>query len=64
MLNQLQECEDSGIPYALVIASGELESNCVKIRDVQTREETTVSRDSYIKELTRRLNSMSTVNGS
>ena len=44
MLNQLQYCEDNGIPFAVIIGESELEKGVVKLRDIQTREETEVAR--------------------
>lgn len=51
MLKQLQDCEESGIPYVVVIASGELQSGTVKLRNVTTREETTVQRSEMVAKL-------------
>jgi len=51
MLKQLQDCEESGIPYVVVIASGELESGTVKLRNVKTREETSVPRNEMVAKL-------------
>ena len=39
MLDQLQYCEGSGIPLAIVIGGSEIENNVVKIRNILTREE-------------------------
>ncbi|CAH8849105.1 unnamed protein product [Trichobilharzia szidati] len=39
LLDQLQYCETTGIPLAVVLGEGELNRGVVKIRDVQTREE-------------------------
>jgi len=53
MLNQLQYCEETGIPLAVVIGESELERGVVKLRDVKTREEVEVKREdleSVIKE--------------
>lgn len=58
MLNQLQDCEDSGIPLVIIIASGEMESGTVKLRSVSSREETTVSRQDMIPELQTRLTTL------
>jgi len=51
LLNQLQYCEDMGIPIALVIGDGEIQRNVVKIRNVVTREEREIPREELIKEL-------------
>jgi len=48
MLNQLQYCEDNGIPLAVIIGESELEKGVVKLRDISTREETEVSRDQLV----------------
>jgi len=50
-LNQLQYCEETGIPYAIVIGDSEIQNNVVKIRNVVTREEREVPRGDLIKEL-------------
>jgi len=39
LLTQLQQCEDEGIPLAVVIGDGEIERKTVKIRNVATRAE-------------------------
>ena len=39
MLNQLQYCEENGIPLAVVIGESELEKGVVKLRSIATREE-------------------------
>jgi histidyl-tRNA synthetase len=59
MLKQLQDCEESGIPDVVVIASGELESGTVKIRNVVSREETTVARGEMVTKLLDLLSSQS-----
>ena len=48
MLNQLQYCEDNGIPLAVIIGESELEKGVVKLREISTREETEVSRDQLV----------------
>lgn len=45
MLSQLQTCEDSGIPLAVIIGESELAKGVVKLRTVQTREEVEVKRE-------------------
>lgn len=42
MLNQLQHCEDNGIPFAIILGESELQRNSVKLRDVTSRQETEV----------------------
>ncbi|VDO96224.1 unnamed protein product [Soboliphyme baturini] len=39
LLDQLQYCEDRGIPYALIIGESELQKGVVKLRHISTREE-------------------------
>uniref|UniRef100_F6ZY44 histidine--tRNA ligase n=1 Tax=Ciona intestinalis TaxID=7719 RepID=F6ZY44_CIOIN len=51
MLNQMQHCEESGIPLAVIVASGELDAGTVKIRSVGSREERTVDRSKMVDEL-------------
>ena len=38
-MQQLQYCEEHGIPLAVVIGESEIQSGIVKIRNVTTREE-------------------------
>lgn len=64
MLNQLQHCEDTGIPLAVVLGESELKRGLVKIRDIVSREEVEVSRDKLIEELNARLGALKVeVNG-
>jgi len=51
LLTQLQYCEETGIPLAVVIGEDEIKRNVVKIRKISTRAEREVSRDSMIREL-------------
>ncbi|XP_039265302.2 histidine--tRNA ligase-like isoform X1 [Styela clava] len=51
LLNQLQHCEENGIPVAIMIGSGELEEGNIKIRDIKTREESLVPRSAMIEQL-------------
>eukprot|EP00127_Corallochytrium_limacisporum_P000457 Clim_evm13s13 gene=Clim_evmTU13s13 len=39
-LNQFQYCEQKGIPYAVIVATDELEKGIVKVRDMQAEEKT------------------------
>ena len=55
ILNQLQLCEDTGIPLMVVIGEGELEKGIVKIRDIESRAEKEVPRSEYIEELKREM---------
>merc|ERR1712002_1329395 len=56
MLNQLQFCEDSGIPLAIVIGESEIAAGIVKLRDIATRDEVEVKREDLITVLRERLN--------
>jgi len=49
MLNQLQYCEESGIPFAVIIGESELQKGVVKLREIATREETEVARTDLVK---------------
>ena len=51
MLNQLQYCEDNGIPLAAIIGESELKKGVVKLRDIETREEVEVKKDDLIQEI-------------
>lgn len=57
LLAQLQHCEEYDIPLAIIIGEGELKRGEVTLRNVKTREETSVSRDKLVEELRSRLNS-------
>jgi len=57
MLTQLQFCEESGIPYAVVIGESEIAAGIVKLRDVSSREEVEVKRDELVSALKQRLSS-------
>merc|ERR1712029_597517 len=49
MLNQLQYCEEQGIPLAIVLGESEIAGGIVKLRNVATREETEVKREEMIE---------------
>ena len=51
MLNQLQYCEDNGIPYAVVVGESELQKGVLKLRNIETREEIEVLRDNLVEEI-------------
>lgn len=57
MLDQLQYCEDRGIPYALIIGGDELVKGVVKIRHIASREETEVPREELVGAMRNRLKS-------
>ena len=55
LLDQLQTCEDSGIPWVLIIGQSELERGIVKLRHVQSRKEEEVDRKDLISVIRQRL---------
>lgn len=57
ILHQLQYCEENSIPYAVIVGEEEIKNNQVKLRDIKTRAEDTISRDALISEIKKRLNS-------
>jgi len=56
MLNQLQYCEEQGIPYAIVIGESEIAAGIVKLRDISTRQEVEVSRADMLPTVRSKLN--------
>merc|ERR1719211_526405 len=55
MLNQLQYCEDNGIPLAVVLGESEIAGGVVKLRDIITRAEVEVKRDEMVEAIKSRL---------
>jgi len=55
MLNQLQYCEENGIPLAIVLGESELAAGVVKIRNIATREEVEVKRAEMVETIRSRL---------
>lgn len=55
MLNQLQHCEENGIPLAVILGESELKRGIVKIRNIKTRQEEEVPRDNLVQELQSRI---------
>ena len=55
MLNQLQYCEENGIPLAVVLGTSEIEAGVVKIRNVASREEVEVKRSEMVEAIKSRL---------
>ncbi|KAH0618095.1 hypothetical protein JD844_017076 [Phrynosoma platyrhinos] len=55
LLNQLQYCEETGIPLVAIIGQQELSEGVVRLRDVTTRKEIIVPKDKLIEEIKRRL---------
>lgn len=65
MLNQLQHCEENGIPLAVVLGESELKRGVVKVRNITTRQEDEVARDNLVEELKTRIEALNVkeVNG-
>jgi len=59
MLNQLQYCEENGIPLAVVIGESELEKGVVKLRSIATREEVEVGRGELVAVIRTKLTTIS-----
>merc|ERR1711874_945712 len=55
MLNQLQYCEDNGIPLAVVLGESEIAGGVVKLKDIITRGEVEVKRDEMVEAIKSRL---------
>eukprot|EP00092_Neocalanus_flemingeri_P043584 GFUD01048064.1.p1 GENE.GFUD01048064.1~~GFUD01048064.1.p1 ORF type:complete len:619 (-),score=180.36 GFUD01048064.1:26-1882(-) len=55
MLNQLQYCEENGIPLAVVIGESELEKGVVKLRSISSREEVEVGKGELVANIRTRL---------
>jgi len=51
LLDQLQYCEDSGIPTAIIIGQTELDAGVVKFREIASRSEREVPMDNIVDEL-------------
>ncbi|XP_023685218.1 histidine--tRNA ligase isoform X1 [Paramormyrops kingsleyae] len=54
LLNQLQYCEETGIPLVAIIGEQELKDGVVKLRTVTSREEVDVSRAELVGEVKKR----------
>ncbi|XP_034267534.1 histidine--tRNA ligase, cytoplasmic-like isoform X3 [Pantherophis guttatus] len=54
LLNQLQYCEETGIPLVAILGEQELKDGVVKLRDVVTREEVDICRRKLVEEIKRR----------
>ncbi|EHA99513.1 Histidyl-tRNA synthetase, cytoplasmic [Heterocephalus glaber] len=54
LLNQLQYCEEAGIPLVAIIGEQELKDRVIKLRSVATREEVDVRREDLVEEIRRR----------
>jgi len=55
LLDQLQYCEDEGIPLVLILGEDELKQGVVKVRVVESREESYVKREELLMQLQQRL---------
>jgi histidyl-tRNA synthetase len=51
MLNQLQYCEETGIPIAIIIGESELQKGVVKLRVIETRDEIEIPRSELVETL-------------
>lgn len=60
LLDQLQYCENTGIPLAVVLGDGELSRGVVKLRVIATREEREVPDDALVETIRRELERMQT----
>ncbi|XP_073212192.1 histidine--tRNA ligase, cytoplasmic-like isoform X4 [Lepidochelys kempii] len=57
LLNQLQYCEDMGIPLAAIVGEQELKNGIVKLRVVASREEVDIPREKLAEEIRKRVES-------
>merc|ERR1712107_92047 len=55
MLNQLQYCEEQGIPLAIVLGESEIAAGVVKLRNIATREEAEVKREEMLQAIKSKL---------
>lgn len=55
ILDQMQYCEDKGIPIALILGQDELAKNVVTMRNVVTREQIQVPREQLLQQLKEQL---------
>uniref|UniRef100_T1JHS5 histidine--tRNA ligase n=1 Tax=Strigamia maritima TaxID=126957 RepID=T1JHS5_STRMM len=55
MLNQLQYCEEKGIPLVVIIGEAELEKGVVQLRNTKTRDVSEVPRENLVEEIRRAL---------
>lgn len=60
LLDQLQYCENTGIPLAVVLGDGELSRGVVKLRIIATREEREVPDDALVETIRQELEHMQT----
>uniref|UniRef100_A0A2K6SHH4 Histidine--tRNA ligase, cytoplasmic n=1 Tax=Saimiri boliviensis boliviensis TaxID=39432 RepID=A0A2K6SHH4_SAIBB len=54
LLNQLQYCEEAGIPLVAIIGEQELKDGVIKLRSVTSREEVDIRREDLVEEIKRR----------
>lgn len=55
LLQQLQYCEEMGIPFAIVLGDSELERGVVKLREVTTRKEEEIPLNDLVAEIQKRI---------
>ena len=48
-MQQLQYCEDNGIPFAIIIGEEEIKNNVVKLRDVNSRNEVSWAKEQSLR---------------
>lgn len=58
MLTQLQYCEDTGIPLAVVIGESEIAAGIAKLRNIITREEVEVKREELAETIRTKLETL------
>ena len=51
LLDQLQYCEARGIPWAIIIGEAELQKGVVKLRNIETRDESEIPQVNLIEKL-------------
>ncbi|BES99225.1 histidyl-tRNA synthetase [Nesidiocoris tenuis] len=61
LLAQLQHCEEQGVPLVVILGEDEIKRGVVKVRDVSSRSEQEVARDSLVDHLKQRLAQMQTI---
>lgn len=59
LLDQLQYCEEKGIPVVAIIGEDEISKNVVKLKVVETRNEVITPRDNFVQELRNILDTIS-----
>ncbi|CAE1246564.1 HARS [Acanthosepion pharaonis] len=59
LLDQFQYCENNGIPIAVIIGESEIQQGILKLRKIDSREERTIPRESFIQEIRNELKLLS-----